>query len=207
MQITGGTKKVIYSNTSQQVIDTRRLRGPHDWAAVGLEPTPHTRHGYDWRVESWVDSESNAFWWSHELIWIEKWGRTLSHESIWINTWGMYFSHELILSQFLESRLSHQLNRLKSSWYCLSHELIQIKALSRMPKKRSTKFGESPKKVNEIEWNPQKRSTELSESPKKVNEIISWFESLSHDLIQINIPDFLGHELIWIKILESFLIH
>ena len=46
--------------------------------------------------------------------------------------------------------------------------------------KRSTKFSELPK-----------RSTKLIESPKKkVNKISSLFESLSHDLIRINIPEF-----------------
>ena len=50
--------------------------------------------------------------------------------------------------------------------------------------KRSTKLSGSPKKVNEIR-----------ENPKKVNEINSWSESLSHDLIRINIPDsFFTHE-------------
>ena len=63
-----------------------------------------------------------------------------------------------------------------------------------MPKK-STKFSESSKKVNEIGWKPPKTSTKLSESPKKVKEINSWFESLIHDLIQINIQDFFNHEL------------
>ena len=49
-----------------------------------------------------------------------------------------------------------------------------------------------PKKVNEIELKPKK--------------ISNWFKSMSHDLIQINIPFFLCHELILIKILESFLV-
>ena len=45
------------------------------------------RHGgYGSRVESWVDSDLNAFRLSHEMTRIKKWGSTLSHESIWINT-------------------------------------------------------------------------------------------------------------------------
>ena len=108
------------------------------------------------RVESWVDSEANAFRLSHELIWIEKWRITLSHEPIWINAWGIHLSHEMILSQFLESRLSHKLNRLKSSWSCLSDELLRIKALSWMLKKGQRNWVQT-----------QKRSTKLSENPKR----------------------------------------
>ena len=104
-------------------------------------PVTPTRHEYDSRVESWVDSESNVFRLSHGLIWIEKWGSTLSHdESIWINACGIPLSHELILSHFLETRLSHELNWFKSSRYCLSHELIRIRALE----------PNVPRKVNEI---------------------------------------------------------
>ena len=45
----------------------------------------------------------------------------------------------------------------------------------------------------------------LRKSPKKVKQINRWFESLSHDLILINISDsFLILKPIWIKILESF---
>ena len=79
-------------------------------------------------------------------------------------------SHELILSQFLESRVSHELNRFKTPKYCFSHELIRINALSRMPKKRLTKFSEilkmgqgdlvkSPKNGERNLVKAQKRST------------------------------------------------
>ena len=112
------------------------------------------------RVESWVDSESNEFCLSHELIWIEKLESTLCYESIWSNTWGIHLSHELILSQFLESHLSHKLNRFKSSRYCLSHKLIRNKAFESNAKKRLTKSSERPK-----------RSMKLSEIPRKVIEI------------------------------------
>ena len=43
--------------------------------------SPHSyKQTWAWlRVESWVDSESNAFRLGHDLIWIEKWGSILSH--------------------------------------------------------------------------------------------------------------------------------
>ena len=108
---------------------------------------PACRHGYD--SDSNHESTQNQmfFYLSHELIWIEKWRSTLSHESIWINTWRVHLRNKL---KFLESRLSHELNRFTFSRYCLSHELIRMKALDSNARKRSTKFSESPKKVNEI---------------------------------------------------------
>ena len=124
-----------------------------------------------------------CFWLESWVGWIEKWGSTLSHESSWINTWGIHLSHEL--------------NLFKPLRYSLSHELIRMKAIESNAQKRSYKCNTWVKSP--------KRSTNLSESPKKVNEIYSWFESLSHELIRINIPDSLSLESIWIKILESVL--
>ena len=60
----------------------------------------------------------------------------------------------------------------------------------RMPPKNQRNLAKSPKNVNEISEIP-KTLTKLCESPKKVNAINSWFQSLSHDLIRINIPEFL----------------
>ena len=124
------------------------------------------------------------------------------HLESWVNL-NQYFrnphhSHELNLSHFLENRLSYEWvdSCLRDTVWILSW--FESRHLSRMPKKCHRK--------STFECKAQKSSTKLSESPKKVNDISSWFESLIHELIRINIPDsYLSHESIWIKILESFL--
>ena len=104
--------------------------------AVGLirpsPPPPPFNETWLWlRVESWVDSESNAFHLGHESIWIEKLGGILchasilfdsqgsrsSHESIWINTWGSAWVVSWFWVNSLEGRLSHELNRFNSLRY------------------------------------------------------------------------------------------
>ena len=58
-----------------------------------------------------------------------------------------------------------------------------------------------------VQWNLvrfRKRSMKLTKSPKQVNDINNWFESLSHDLIRINVSEFFSHTSIRIKNLDFF---
>ena len=154
--------------------------------------------------------------------WVDLNRKTGENFEFWVDLnqyLGIHWSHELILSQFLESRLSPELNWFKSPRYCLSHELILIKILEWNAQKsqqnfvnaqqKLTKFSESPKKVNEIEWMRKKghRNQQL------IRIIEPWLDSsqysrlfLSHKSIWIKIPDFfLSREFIWIKIFWKFL--
>ena len=141
-------------------------------------------NGFRWqtwvwhRVEWWVDSESNAFRLSHDLIWIKK-GEVLwvmsQSEAIprsstwvmswfWVNSWKDAWVMSWIDSSFRDTAWV-------MSWFESRH-------LSRMPQEGQRNLAKA-----------QKRSTKMSESLKKVDEINRWFESLSHDLTRINIPD------------------
>ena len=73
------------------------------------------------------------------------------------------------------------------SWFEIGHVTNALK--------RSTKFGEIPPKINEIDW-----------KLKKVNEFNSWFESLCRwlDSKQYSRDLFFSHESIWIKTLDLF---
>ena len=136
------------------------------------------------RIKSWVDLESNAFRFSHELILNRKMGK---HFESWANLnqcLGKFFE-----SWIVNSWVQEWVNSWKAAWVIswIDSSLrntawvmssFESRHLSRMPKKRSKKFSESPKS-----------STKFSGSPKKFSEINSLFESMSHDLIQINIPD------------------
>ena len=85
------------------------------------------------------------------------------------------------------------------SWFESRH-------LTNAKKKHQWNWAKAQKKLTKLSEIPNpKKSTKYSENTKKVNEISIWFESLSHDLIRINIPEsFLSHESICIKILNYF---
>ena len=64
------------------------------------------------------------------------------------------------------------------SRYCLCHELIRIEALESNAQKKSTKFSESPKKVNKIQWKPKKgqRNQQL------IWIIETWLDSIPYSI-------------------------
>ena len=102
------------------------------------------------RVESWVDSESNAFRLSYELIWIEKMGK---HFESWVsliqylgNPLESWVDSDSVTGKPVESWVKsiQVFEILLESWADSNEGTWQ------MPKKRSTKFSEIPKKVNEI---------------------------------------------------------
>ena len=113
------------------------------------------------RVESWVDSESNAFCLSHELIGIEK---MVKHFESWVN-----------LNQYLRNPC-WVMNRFwvtswKTAWVmswidsCLRDTVWSMSWLDQGT------WVEYPKKVTNstLERKAQKSSTKMSESPPKVN--------------------------------------
>ena len=122
------------------------------------------RHGYDSESNHEPTQNQMFFAWV-KLIWIEKWGSTLSYESIWINTWGIHLSHELILSQFLES-LESWVESTQVFVILLESWADSNQGTSLNGQKRSAKLSESPKKVNETEWKP-KKVNEIEWKPKK----------------------------------------
>ena len=123
------------------------------------------------RVKSWVGSESDAFCFSHELIWIEKWAK---HFESWVN-----------LNQCLRNPLGSMswfwVNSWKGdwvmSWFESWHWLnVQKGQWNLVIAQKSMKLNKNPEKINNIEW----------KSKRNVDKINAWFELLSHDLIRLD---------------------
>ena len=150
-----------------------------------------SRHGYD--SESNHESTQNQMLFAGVITWFE----TNSGEAFWVMSQSGSLPGEStwVMSQFW-------VDSWKTSWVMSWNDSSLRDTAWVMSWLRN--LAESQKMVNEIDL-----------EPKKVNKINSWFESLSHDLIRINIAEsfwvmnwfelkfwnvFLKSLVIWIKI-------